>query len=176
MNVAILPSKVYWFTGLPGAGKTTLAHAIVSHYATLGQKIILLDGDEMRTHLCAGLGFSAVDRLENVRRVAAVAKLIANNGIPVICALVTPTEVLRQTAAELIGGDLFRLVHINTSLAICEHRDPKGMYAKARRGEIAQFTGISDVFEIPKHTDLVLGTTGRFIEQTLADFVWWATG
>ena len=119
----------------------------------------LLDGDVVRTHLSQGLGFSRADRDTNVRRIAFVAAEVVRHGGIAVCAVVSPYEATREECRSMIGTDRFVLVHVSTPLAVCEQRDPKGMYARARRGEIRDFTGIDDPYEPPAAPDLVLTTT-----------------
>ncbi len=145
-----------WFTGLSGAGKTTIAEILVELLLAQGRQITLLDGDTVRTHLSKGLGFSRADRDANVLRIGFVAAEIVRHHGAAICAAVSPYETTRNQVREMVGADRFVLVHINTSLEVCETRDVKGLYAKARRGEVTGVTGIDDPYEFPAHADLVL--------------------
>ncbi|MBI1847563.1 MAG: adenylyl-sulfate kinase, partial [Candidatus Rokubacteria bacterium] len=125
-----------WLTGLSGAGKSTIAHALIAHLTRRGRVVTLLDGDVVRTHLSKGLGFSRDDRDTNVRRIAFVAgEVVRHQGIA-ICAVVSPYEATREECRRIVGAERFVLVYVDAPLAICEQRDPKGMYARARRGEI----------------------------------------
>lgn len=157
-----------WFTGLSGSGKSTLAIALEHELARRGLQSRLLDGDNLRTGVNAGLGFSAEDRRENVRRTACVGRLFVDTGIITMAALVSPTNDLREMARTIIGPADFREIYVATPLAECERRDVKGLYARARRGEVKDFTGISAPFEAPEHPDLVLDTTLLTIDQSIA--------
>jgi adenylylsulfate kinase len=149
-------NQVFWITGLSGAGKTSVAMQAIRALQTKGHEFVLLDGDVLRNGLCQDLKFSIEDRLENIRRVAEVSKLFIENGKSCICTFISPTNAIRNMAAEIIGVDNFHEVYINTPIAICESRDPKGLYKKVRKGEIPNFTGISSVYEIPEKPDLTL--------------------
>lgn len=157
-----------WFTGLSGSGKSTLAIALEHELARRGLQSRLLDGDNLRTGVNAGLGFSAEDRRENVRRTACVGRLFVDTGIITMAALVSPTNDLREMARTLIGPADFREIYVATPLDECERRDVKGLYARARRGEVKDFTGISAPFEAPEHPDLVLDTAVLTIDQSIA--------
>lgn len=165
---------VVFFTGLSGAGKSTIARALADHLTASGERTLtLLDGDEVRRLLSAGLGFDAEARHQNVTRIGYVAAEVARHGGVAICAPIAPYERSRAAARELVthaGGD-FVLVHVATTLADCEARDVKGLYARARAGEIAEFTGISDPYEIPEAAEVRIDTTGRSIEDSLGDVV-----
>ena len=134
---------VLWFTGLSGAGKSTLAETFAKKQQQSQKKVIIIDGDEMRKGLCKGLGFSEEDRIENIRRVAEVAKLVVMNDIYVICSLISPLQSMRDMAKKIIGETYFREVFISASLETCEKREVKGLYQKARKGEIKGFTVIA---------------------------------
>jgi adenylylsulfate kinase len=149
-------SKVLWFTGLPCAGKTTLATRLAAELRSAGRQVVLLDGDDLRAGLCRDLGFSEQDRQENIRRAAETAALLNRQGFYVCCSFVSPLEELRVLAREIIGRDAFVEVFVDTPVEICEARDVKGMYARARRGEVKQFTGVSAGFELPVHAEIVL--------------------
>lgn len=164
---------VLWFTGLSGAGKSTLAEALSQKMQQNQQKVIILDGDEMRKGLCKGLGFSEADRMENIRRVAEVAKLLITNDIYVICSLISPLQSMRDLAKNIIGEAHFKEVFISAPLETCEKRDVKGLYQKARKGEIKGFTGIDAPFEIPPNADIVIETDKFTLEESvwqLSDF------
>ena len=148
-----------WFTGLSGSGKTTLALALERELLQRGRLCRLLDGDNIRTGLNSNLGFSAEDRRENIRRIAEVGKLFVDTGIITIAAFISPTQAMRAMAEEIIGVEHFKEVYISTPLEVCEARDVKGLYARARRGEIPNFTGISAPFEAPPHPALSLDTS-----------------
>jgi adenylylsulfate kinase len=151
------PGIVIWLTGLSGAGKSTIADALNHELAKTGVASVVLDGDDIRAGLNSDLGFSAEDRLENVRRLAHVARLISSWNQVVIVAAITPGRAMRELAKSIVGAG-FREVFVNTPLAVCEARDPKGLYQKARSGALKSFTGVSDMYELPASPDLVLCT------------------
>lgn len=140
---------VIWFTGLSGSGKTTIAVALEQKLAKKGLLTQVLDGDNVRGGINNNLGFSGKDRTENIRRIAEVAKLFLNCGVITICCFVSPIAAMREMAKQIIGENDFVEVFVNTPLAVCEERDTKGLYAKARKGEIKDFTGINTPFEPP---------------------------
>jgi adenylyl-sulfate kinase len=145
---------VLWLTGLSGSGKSTLAYAAEAALVEGGIWATVLDGDHVRTGLCGDLGFSPEDRAENLRRVAHAAKLMTEAGLVVFACFVSPTQEVRERARGIVGPERFREVHVATSLETCEGRDPKGLYARARAGEIPEFTGISAPYEPPEAPDL----------------------
>lgn len=149
---------VLWFTGLSGAGKSTLAMATQGALFAQGRQVTVLDGDNLRHGLNADLGFSAADRSENLRRIAETAKLMADAGMIVIVSAISPLAVHRELAAGILGGH-FHEVYIRADLEACEARDPKGLYRRARAGEIAEFTGISAPYEAPRQPALTIDTT-----------------
>lgn len=149
---------VLWFTGLSGAGKSTVAGALEQALLKRGAHTYLLDGDNVRHGLCAGLGFSEADRNENLRRVGAVAGLMLDAGLIVLSAFVSPLRSQRDAIRASLPAGRFIEVHVATSLDVCEQRDVKGLYQKARRGEIANFTGISDPYEAPIEPEISLDT------------------
>lgn len=151
-------SFVVWFTGLPGAGKSTLARAVQRELLDLGCRVTVLDGDSVRGGLCSDLGFSLADRHENVRRVAAVAKLFVEAGFIVLTALISPLEASRKMARRFFAPDDFLEVYCDAPLAVCEQRDLKGLYRKARAMEIHEFTGLSSPYEIPASPELIVDT------------------
>ena len=154
-----------WFTGLSGAGKSTIADILTVMLLERGRRVTVLDGDAVRTHLSKGLGFSKEDRDTNVRRIGFVAgEVVRHHGI-VVCAAVSPFSATRTECRAMIGADRFVLVYVNTPLELCEQRDVKGMYAKARRGEIRGMTGIDDPYEVPSDADVVLTTTDGTPEE-----------
>lgn len=153
-----------WMTGLSGSGKTTIAIALEKQLNEKGLLTQILDGDNIRTGINNNLGFSDADRTENIRRIAEVTKLFVNCGIITICCFVSPTEAIREIARNIIGEDDFVEVFVNTPLEICEQRDVKGLYAKARRGEIKDFTGINAPFEAPVNPTIEL-TGGLSVEE-----------
>lgn len=153
-----------WFTGLSGSGKSTVAVALERALHKRGRLCRILDGDNVRTGINAGLGFSDEDRRENIRRIAEVGKLFVDTGIITIAAFVSPTNDLRDLARDIVGPDDFLEIFISTPLEECERRDVKGLYAKARRGEVKYFTGISAPFEAPTHPMLSLDTSVLSLE------------
>jgi adenylyl-sulfate kinase len=158
--------SVLWFSGLSGAGKTTLGQALQKRWVNRGYPVILLDGDVVRKGLCSDLGFTGEDRTENLRRISEVAAMLANQGITVITTFISPYESHRIQARQIIA-DHFHHVYLNADLETCQKRDPKGLYAKALRGEIEHFTGITDPFEEPRNADLIVDTAVRTIEESL---------
>lgn len=156
-----------WFTGLSGSGKSTVAVALERELHRRGRLCRLLDGDNIRTGINAGLGFSADDRRENIRRIAEVGKLFVETGIITLAAFVSPTEELRTLARDIIGAADFKEIFVATPLEECERRDVKGLYARARRGEVKNFTGISAPFEAPQNPALVLDTTDTPVEESV---------
>jgi adenylylsulfate kinase len=160
---------VLWMTGLSGAGKSTLAHAVKERLEARRCMVVVLDGDILRTGLNSNLGFSHADRLENVRRTAEVAALFKNAGFVVIGALISPAREHRSLARSIVGERFFE-VHIASSLAVCESRDPKGLYSRARRGELPEFTGVSSPYEAPVSPDLTIDTAGLTIDDSVARF------
>lgn len=159
--------RVYWFTGLSGSGKSTLALALERHWFDSGKHVYLLDGDNIRSGLNNNLGFSQSDRFENIRRIAEVAKLLKEAGWWVLCSFVSPTNEIREVVKKVIGEDDLQMIWVNTSLEECERRDVKGLYAKARAGEIPNFTGISAPFEVPIGSHIEIKTEGQRIEESL---------
>lgn len=163
-----------WFTGLSGSGKSTVAIALERELYSRGLLCRILDGDNIRSGINNNLGFSAEDRVENIRRIAEVGRLFVDTGIITIAAFISPNNQLREMAAEIIGKDDFVEVFVSTPLEECEKRDVKGLYAKARRGEIKNFTGISAPFEAPEHPDITLDTSKLPVEESvkiLLDYV-----
>lgn len=156
-----------WFTGLSGSGKSTVAIALERELHKRGLLCRILDGDNIRMGINANLGFSEENRRENIRRVAEVAKLFVDTGIITIAAFVSPTEELRQLAENIIGKDDFKEIFISTPIEECERRDVKGLYARARRGEVKNFTGISAPFEAPKHPALSIDTSKMPLEESV---------
>jgi adenylylsulfate kinase len=154
-----------WFTGLSGSGKTTISEVLVKEFENRGVPLEVLDGDTVRTHLSKGLGFSKEDRDTNIRRIAFVADLVSKHGTPVITAAISPYREIRDEARALMNGR-FVEVHVATSLEECERRDIKGLYAKARSGEIPEFTGVSDPYEEPENPELRIETEGRSPEES----------
>ena len=157
-----------WFTGLSGSGKSTVAVALERELHRRGRLCRILDGDNIRTGINANLGFSEADRKENIRRIAEVSKLFVDTGVITIAAFISPTEEMRQMAAEIIGRNDFKEIYISTPLEECERRDVKGLYAKARLGEIKNFTGISSPFEAPVAPALSLDTSRLTLQESVA--------
>lgn len=160
--------RVIWFTGLSGSGKSTLAGMLEEFLYQQGKATYLLDGDNIRTGLNNNLGFSAADRAENIRRIGEVAKLFVDAGIIVIAAFVSPFEQDREFVKKLIPKGRFTLVYVKCSVKECERRDVKGLYEKARRGEIKDFTGISSPYEEPKTPDILLNSEQHSLQQSFA--------
>lgn len=160
-------AKVIWLTGLSGSGKTTLASALEKRLFELNYFCQILDGDNVRSGINKNLGFTEEDRIENIRRIAEVSKLFMNCGIILICAFISPTNEIRHMAKNIIGKDDYLEVFVNTPLEICEQRDPKGLYKKARKGEIKNFTGISSPFEAPDDPFVEVDNSNPDISQTV---------
>ena len=156
-----------WLTGLSASGKSTLAFALERTLIDAGKACYVLDGDNVRHGLNRNLGFSVEDRTENIRRIAEVAKLMNDAGLIVITAFISPLIANRNIAREIIGPNQFKEIYVSTPLAACEARDPKGLYAKARAGELAEFTGISADYEPPMAPDLTIDTSSGSIEDYL---------
>ena len=164
---------VLWFTGLSGAGKSTLAEALVPVLKERGRNVEVLDGDIVRTNLSKGLGFSKEDRDTNILRIGFVANLLARNGVAVITAAISPYREIRDTNRALVEGDGAEFVEIFAAATVeeCEARDVKGLYAKARAGEIKEFTGVSDPYEAPARPEVVCQTGREPIEASLARII-----
>lgn len=160
-------SFLIWFTGLSGSGKSTLANLVELELHKKGFSTYILDGDNIRKGVNADLGFSAQDRKENIRRVAEISNLFLDAGIVTIAAFISPYEIDRQMVKNKVGTDNFIQIYVNTSLKECELRDVKGLYKKARAGEITNFTGISAPYEVPVNPDLEVITDGQSIETTV---------
>lgn len=149
---------VVWLTGLPGAGKTTIARTVARRLSDGGIGHVVLDGDDLRKGVCADLGFSAEDRTENVRRVGELAALICQQGIVVLCALVSPYRDSRDRARALVPEGRFLEVHVMADVETCRRRDPKGLYAKASAGQLSDMTGVSAPYEVPPTPELTIDT------------------
>lgn len=160
-------SVMIWFTGLSGSGKSTLAIALERELHKRGLLCRILDGDNIRSGINNNLGFSESDRVENIRRIAEVSKLFIDSGVITIAAFISPNNEVRKMAAKIIGEDDFLEIFISTPLEECERRDVKGLYAKARRGEILNFTGISAPFEAPETPALSLDTSKTSVEESV---------
>ncbi len=164
-------ARVIWFTGLSGSGKTTIAKETEKILHEMGHMTMLLDGDNVRAGINNNLGFSPEDRLENIRRIAEVAKLFLDAGIITLCCFVSPTEELRRLAEKIVGPRDFVEVYINTPLEECEKRDVKGLYARARKGEIPDFTGINAPFEPPLKPAFEIQTKEQTEEHSVRDLL-----
>jgi adenylylsulfate kinase len=157
---------VLWFTGLSGAGKSTTARALIEPLQANGGKVELLDGDDLRKTISKGLGFSREDRIDNIRRIVYLSNLLSRNGVTVIVSVITPYEEMREFARTELPG--YVEIFVDCPLEECERRDVKGLYAKARNSEISQFTGISDPYEIPEQSDIVIRTNIDELQYNVA--------
>lgn len=162
---------VLWFTGLSGAGKTTTAEEVARVLREAGRRVELLDGDELRRTICKGLGFSREDRLENIRRIVFVAKLLARHGVIVLVSAITPYREMREYARSEIPR--YAEIYVRCPLEECERRDVKGLYAKARRNEIASFTGVSDPYEEPERPELTIDTHTSSLSENRSTIISW---
>lgn len=160
-------SHVFWLYGLSGSGKSTLAIALEKTLFAQGRFVQVLDGDNIRTGLNQNLGFSDEDRLENIRRIAHVARLYAQSGVIVVASFITPKEELREMAREIVGTTDFSGIYVKASYETCAKRDPKGLYAKVKAGEVKQFTGKDSGFEEPAAPELLIDTENETVEQSL---------
>jgi adenylylsulfate kinase len=160
-------SVILWFTGLSGSGKSTVAHAVEEELHQAGCRTFVFDGDNVRHGLCANLGFSAEDRHENIRRIGEMAKLFIEAGVIAMTAFISPFRVDREGVRALVSENDFIEIFCNSPLEVCEERDVKGLYKKARAGEIKNYTGISSPYEPPEHPDLVLDTAGNSVETNV---------
>ena len=158
-------TAVLWFTGLSGAGKSTVAGALENRLAELGYHTYLLDGDNVRHGLCSDLGFSEQDRRENIRRIGELAKLMADAGLIDLSAFISPHRAERQLVRDLLPEGEFIEVFVNASLEVCEDRDPKGLYKKARAGEIPNFTGIDSEYQAPANPEIDLPAGEKSVEE-----------
>ncbi len=163
--------KLIWFTGLSGSGKSTLASAFEVYLFNQGYGTYILDGDNVRSGLNKDLDFSDSSRVENIRRIAEVSKLFVDAGIVVLTAFISPFRTDRAQARELVGAENFIEVFVDTPLEVCEQRDVKGLYAKARAGKIPNFTGIDSPFETPEHPEVHIRTAGQSVEQSLKELI-----
>ena len=164
-------SVMVWFTGLSGSGKSTIAIALERELHQRGLLCRILDGDNIRSGINNNLGFSAEDRVENIRRIAEVSKLFIDTGVITIAAFISPNNDLREMAASIIGKENFLEIYVSTPIEECERRDVKGLYAKARRGEIKDFTGVSAPFEAPGHPDLTLDTSVLSLKESVHELM-----
>lgn len=160
-----------WFTGLSGSGKSTIALALERELSARGILCKVLDGDNIRSGINSNLGFSADDRRENIRRIAEVARLFVDLGVVTIASFISPERPMREMAAEIIGREDFKEIYVSTSIAECERRDVKGLYARARRGEIKDFTGVSAPYEPPVAPALAIDTTGKTVEESVNEIL-----
>lgn len=162
-------ARVIWLTGLSGSGKSTIALGLENILFNQGYFVQVLDGDNIRMGISNNLGFSQEDRQENIRRISETAKLFVEAGIITICSFVSPTEKIREIPKEILGTKDFIEIHVDASLDVCEKRDVKGLYKKARAGIIKDFTGISSPFEAPKNPSFVANTSDKTIEETVRE-------
>lgn len=167
----------WWLTGLPGSGKTTLARALATDLRERGEPACVIDGDELRAGLCNDLGFEESSRAENVRRAAHLAQMLNANAIHAIVAMVSPASAARAAAYATIGTQRCFEIHVSTPLEVCEQRDPKGLYAKARANQLTQMTGIHAAYEVPDAPALRLDTSVIDVEQAVQQMLngWSAT-
>lgn len=163
--------QLIWLTGLSGSGKTTLALRLEHYFFRKDFKVFILDGDNIRNGLCKDLGFSEDDRKENLRRVAEVARLMLDAGLIVICAFISPNGEDRQAIKSIVGEQRFIEVYVNCSVEVCEERDVKGLYAKARKGIIPNFTGISAPYDTPLSPNIEVQTAGETIEESVQKII-----
>jgi adenylylsulfate kinase len=159
---------ILWFTGLSGAGKSTIAHAVEEQLHRLGCHTFVLDGDNVRHGLCADIGFSPKDRTENIRRIGEMVKLFVETGIIVLTAFISPVGKDRERVRSLVGTDDFIEIYCRCPLGVCEDRDIKGLYRQARSGKIKEFTGISSPYEAPEKPELVLDTNVFSLEECVS--------
>lgn len=164
-------AKVIWFTGLSGSGKSTLALRLEKELYMRGFHSKLLDGDNIRSGINKNLSFSAADRVENIRRIAEISKLFIKCGIVTINGFVSPTEEIRNMAKDIIGRESFIEIYVNTPMEVCESRDSKGLYKKAREGKILDFTGVNAPFEPPVKPDITISTEHCKIEDTIEEIL-----
>lgn len=170
-KIKMLSRPVVWLTGLSGSGKSTLAQALHHELIQRGYASFVLDGDAVRTGLCRDLGFSAIDRAENIRRIAEVAKLFAQAGVIPIAAAISPYAIDREMARSLMPENGFLEIYVDTPLTTCEQRDPKGLYARARRGELPGFTGIDAPYEIPQKPELRIQTAHFSVQECIIKII-----
>lgn len=162
---------VIWFTGLSGSGKSTIANALEEKLYNLGKHTYLMDGDNVRHGLNKDLGFSDIDRVENIRRIGEVSKLFVDAGSFALSAFISPFKKDRDLIREMLDEGEFIEIFVDTSLEVCEERDPKGLYKKARKGEILDFTGISSPYEKPENPEIHLKTAGKSVEMCVAEII-----
>ncbi len=164
-------SVILWFTGLSGAGKSTLAHSVEEKLHQLGASTYVLDGDNVRHGLCGDLSFSAADRKENVRRIGQVAKLFIESGVIILTAFISPFKSDRQMVRNMVQHGDFIEIYCDSPIEVCEQRDIKGLYQKARNGEVKEFTGISSPYEAPPNPELVVQTGSDSLEKCTSDIL-----
>lgn len=155
--------RVFWLFGLSGSGKSTLASECAAALRAEGTPVLTLDGDQLRSGLCQGLGFDDEDRQENLRRAAEVARLALESRLCVIASFITPLERNRREIVRILGAQVVRFIHVDAPLETCRARDTKGLYARATQGAVTQFTGVSSLFEMPHHVDLTLETASTTV-------------
>ena len=165
------PGRIVWLTGLSGAGKSTLAMALERRFFDAGRNVYVLDGDIVRGGLCSDLGFSPNDRVENIRRIGEVARIMADAGLLVIVAFISPFRADRDRVRAAMPVGRFTEVHVSTPLEVCEQRDTKGLYAKARAGELSDFTGISSPYEAPESPEVLLPTEQMSVDECVDGIV-----
>jgi len=163
--------KILWFTGLSGAGKSTLAHALEETLHDYGARTYVLDGDNVRKGLCKDLGFSEQDRIENIRRIGEMSRIMMDAGLIVMTAFISPFRRDRRIVRELVEEGDFLEIFCDTPLSICESRDIKGLYKKARAGEIPEFTGISSPYEIPEQPELIVESGSSTVEDCVDEII-----
>ena len=167
--------RILWLTGLPGSGKTTMANALAAEFTRRGLRHFVLDGDVLRRGLCSDLGFSRADRSENIRRAGEVARLLAETGMICIAAFVSPYRADRDRIRQGMQPGKFIEIHVNAPIEVCERRDPKGHYQRARSNMLTSFTGVSDPYEPPLKPEIILPTAQLTVEQCVAQvlaFLW----
>ena len=164
-------SFILWFTGLSGSGKSTLAHAVEDKLYKMDISIFVLDGDNVRQGLCSDLGFSDLDRVENIRRVSELAKLMSEAGVVTLTAFISPYKSDRNIARKLVPHGDFLEIYCKCPIEVCEQRDVKGLYKKARAGEIPFFTGIESPYEEPEHPELVISTDEKTLEASVLSVI-----
>lgn len=158
---------VLWFTGLSGAGKSTIANAVELTLYNLGQSTYLLDGDNIRHGLCVNLGFSEADRTENIRRIGEVSRLFVDAGLIVLCAFISPFSADRKLVRQMLEPGEFIEIYVSTPLKVCEERDPKGLYVKARKGVIKHFTAVDSPYEPPESPEIIINTAETEVETNV---------
>jgi len=163
--------RVFWLFGMSGAGKTTLARRLGSHLRTMERPVLMLDGDQLREGVCRDLGFSDGARQENIRRASEIARLASAQGYVVVAAFITPLNIFRDLAREIIGDQHLDLIWVDAPLEICQQRDPKGLYSAHQEGKVQRMTGLDSVFEEPTQPGLRLRTADQTVEQSLQDLV-----